>query len=135
MQSYYSQRESAPQMAASLESSRSTCLTVQGLNTEQFADLPTMYTISSDDLGWIDFSVSPSDRLANARDAFFESIASPVEFAKAIDQPRDDEQMVLDELEELIEVMQTTIYNSALESPLHPTHSPYKTVQTPQTSH
>jgi len=91
--------------------------------------------IASDDLGWIEFSVLKSDRLANAHDAFFQSIATSQEFAIAIDQPLKDECGVLDELEELLEFVQATQYSSASESLSHPTHSPCKTAQTPQTAH
>ena len=122
-------------MAASSESLRCSSSTFQGLNPEHFGAIPSQYTIASDDLGWIDFSVLKSDRLANAHDAFFQSIATSEQFAVAIDQPQKDECGVLDELEELLEIIQATQHSSASESLSHPTHSPCKTAQTPQTAH
>ena len=122
-------------MAASSESLRCSSSTFQVLNPEHFGVLPSPYTIASEDLGWIDFSVDKSDRLANAHDAFFQSIATSNEFALAIDHPPQDEYRVLDELEELIEIIQSTQRSSASGSLSHPTHSPCKTAQTPQTAH
>ncbi len=130
-------------MVASSESLRCSSATFQVLNPEHFGATPSQYTIASDDLGWIDFSVSKLDRLANSHDAFFESIATSEELALAIDQHAiDDECSLLNELEELIEVLQstqatqfTTQCSSGSESPSHPTHIPCKTGQTRQTSH
>jgi hypothetical protein len=129
-------------MIASSELLRCSSATFQVLNPEHFGAIPSEYTIASDDLGWIDFSFSKMDRLANSHDAFFETIATSEELELAIDQPEiDDECRLLDELEELIGVLQstqatsklTTQYSSDSESPSHPKHIPCKTVQTRQT--
>ncbi|MCY2976525.1 MAG: hypothetical protein NTW52_17855, partial [Planctomycetota bacterium] len=71
-------------MVASSESLRCSSATFQVLNPKYFEVTPSQYTIASDDLGWIDFSVCNSDRLANSHDAFFESIATSEELALAI---------------------------------------------------
>jgi hypothetical protein len=126
-------------MVASTDSLRCSSATFQVLNPEHFGSTPSQYTIASDDLGWIDFSVSKADRLANSHDAFFESIATAEELVLAIDQPAlQNESGLLNELEELIGVLQSTQgtkqCSSGSELPLHPKHSLYKTDQTRQIS-
>jgi len=107
----------------------------QLLNFDYFGTTCSPYVFANDDTGGIDFAVTSLDRLANSRDAFFQSSAD-LEFALS-DSPESvvpAEAQILGEMEDLIAILHSVQGSSAKGSPEHLLDSTYRMDQTPQTA-